>query len=462
MIKRLFITSNQKQNAMKTKYNYKSNDIFFKFTKMNNSNHKQLKETSRIRYFWPSFISSHEKNINFKVNRPLPTELRVPKIDVHYYLYGLTFFNDGNLKCDRRSRIFNPYFILWMELFYFLRSIIMLFVDDSDQMNRSIFVRTGDFPYFIGAKNHINIAASQYMLMGLTTLLLNLYRFYRNCKPEFLKSLEFLSGNNTPARCGIHNVSYINKLSILSKAILKLSESNTFLVFVCSFILAFVPMAMNCNATEILQHGIIWSIIFAISSYFTFSSNFWNMAYFFIVCHYIKFRIREVADFGKKGIFNMKHSSTKANRILNIHRQYISIVNQVIAFNGNYWASVLFVIVLFYSTFNSVVLYTALYSSSLNITIRIILFYASMLACMAIFFLLDTASIVHFESHQCRLTYAKQYASNVFDTNSIKFRSLYKLHSMVDLMSHNPIGFWFSKLFMINYFKFFEVFFIFP
>ena len=422
-----------------------------------------MEETSRrwnqIRYNWFSFTNLHDNELNFKANRPLPPEFQVPKIGVHYYLYGLTFFKDDYLKRGRRSRIFNPFFILWMEFLYLLRSILMLYVDENDPQNRSIFVQAGDYPYFIRAKNHINISASQYMLAGLTTLLLNLYRFYRNCGPKFLKSLEFLSGNNTPTRCGMNNCSYIHKLSILSKSILKLANSNTRLVIIASFILSLVPLAMSCNASEIIHYGIPWSIIFAISSYFTFSSNFWNMAYFFIVCHYMKFRIREVADSGKKGFHNLEYL-IRRKRLWWNHSQYVSIANQVIAFNGNYWASVLFIIVLFLSTFNNVVLYTALYSTSLSITIRIILFYANLNSIMAIYFLLNTASIVHFESHQCRLTYASMYASNVRDSNTIRFRSLYKLHSMIDLMSYKPIGFWFTKLFMINYFKFFEVFFL--
>ena len=420
-----------------------------------NYNHEQAKLKNRG-YNWHSIINSQDKNVNIKVNRPLPPELIISKISVHYYLYGLTFFNDDNLKRGCRSRIFNPYFILWMELLYLLRSIIMLFVDDTDQLNRSIFVQAGDFYFFIGAKNHINIAASQYMLTGLTTLLLNFYRFKRNHGPEFLKSLEFLSGNDTPAHCGMKNGVYVKNLIISSKSILKLANSNTRLVFIVSFILSFVPLAMNCNSTEMLRYGIPWSIIFAISSYFTFSSNFFNMAFFFIVCHYIKFRIREVSDSGKKGFHNLKYLSSTFG-LSWMHKQYVSIVNQAIVFNGNYWASVLFIIVFFLSTFNNVVLYTAMYSSSLNISIRIILFYANINSCIAIYFLLNTASIVHFESHRCRLTYSSLYASNVFHTKSIKFRSLYKLQSMIDLLSHKPVGFWFSKFFMINYFRFFEV-----
>ena len=90
-----------------------------------------------------------------KPNEPLPPELVVPSAGVQFYKYGLIFFRDPLVK---RKFYFNPYFIFFVEMIYFIRSLISLMVPNS---NRQYFVYSGDYMFFIQAKTHINVAATQ-------------------------------------------------------------------------------------------------------------------------------------------------------------------------------------------------------------------------------------------------------------------------------------------------------------
>lgn len=101
----------------------------------------------------------------------LPPRLQVPSAGTHFYMYGLFFFRDPKIK---RKFYYNPFFIFFMEFLYLSRSLFSLHVPDND---RQYFVYLGDYMYFIRAKTHINIAATQYMSLGMCILIMNLLNY---------------------------------------------------------------------------------------------------------------------------------------------------------------------------------------------------------------------------------------------------------------------------------------------
>src|SRR5699024_4047759 len=151
-----------------------------------------------------------------------------------------------------------------------------LLVSDS---NRQYFVYAGDYMFFFHSKIHINLAAINYMMTGISILTLNFVRYYIDQKPEFLECYDFLSGKVTPARAGLRNGKSILILVLKSKALLNITNFNTSLVFVVSFVLSILPLISNLTSSEVILFGLPWSLVFAIASFYTFSWYSWNMVY---------------------------------------------------------------------------------------------------------------------------------------------------------------------------------------
>lgn len=354
------------------------------------------------------------------LRKSLPKHLLIPIVGhAHLYQIGLTFFPpEENIE---RPFYFNPYFRLFMELLYLGRSCVSLFVDDIPK-NRNYFVTTGDYMFFIKAKSHINIAATQYMLIGVSILLSNLIRYSFNTYPTFFVVFEFLSGKRTPAQVGFRRRDNVMALVTKSHAALKLVRFSNNLVFVVSFILSFLPATLHFTLTELLFFGLPWSIIFAVSSFYTFSTYFWNLAYFYILCHFIKIQLRETNDLAATMVMQKKRYNRQVN-IVYLQTQYANIINRVRSYNSTYFSTYLFLVITFLSTFNNTILYTALYVD-LNIVIRVSLFYACVNSCSAVFFVLNTASVVYTESERTRNILNSIYVSahRVFS-----YRQLYKV-----------------------------------
>lgn len=346
----------------------------------------------------------------------LPPQLVIPSAGTHLYSHGIVLFPP--LKGAKRPFYYHPLFIYTMELIYFTRSLVSLLIPE---MNREYFIYSGDYMYFIRAKTHINIAATQYMLVGMSILTLNSIRYYYNQKPEFIECYDFLAGKCTPIRAGLRNEKYINGLVVRSKAIFKVTQFNTRLVFVVSFIMSIFPLVVNSTSSQIFIFALPWSLVFAVSSFYTFSSFFWNIAYFYILCHLMKYRLRETCDRAVRAVQFPRQFRQTSQFVM--QKQIMVVSEKVRLYNSTYWASILFLIVFFMSTFNNVVLYAALFVP-MNLIVQISLFYANGLSILAIFFLLNTASVVYHESNRARDGLSSMYVSL---HQSLAYRSLYKV-----------------------------------
>ena len=126
------------------------------------------------------------------------------------------------------------------------------------------------------------------MMLGINILLLNFIKYHYDVEPIYLDPFSFLAGKCSPASSGLQNPRYILGLVLKAKWAIRLTQLNTKLVAGVSFILSFVPALLNFTPLEVVLFGLPWSVVFAVSSYSTFSSYFWNMSYFFILCHFIK------------------------------------------------------------------------------------------------------------------------------------------------------------------------------
>ena len=345
----------------------------------------------------------------------LPKQLVIPLAGSHLYSHGIVLFP---CKGAIRPFYYHPLFIYTMELIYFTRSLVSLLIPER---NREYFIYSGDYMFFIRAKTHINVAATQYMLVGMSILTLNAARYYVKQKPEFLECYKFLAGKCTPVKAGLRNGKHINGLVVRSKAIFNMTQFNTRLVFVVSFVMSIFPLMVNSSSTQTLLFGLPWSIVFAISSFYTFSAYFWNIAYFYILCHLIKYRLRETGDRACRAVQFPSQFRQTSQYVM--EKQVMDVSDKVRLYNSTYWASILFFIVFFMSTFLNVVLFAALFAP-MSWIVQTSLFYAAGLSVLAIFFLLNTASVVYHESNNVRASLGRMYVAL---HGSLGYRALFKV-----------------------------------
>lgn len=120
-------------------------------------------------------------------------------------------------------------------------------------------------------------------------------------------------------------------------------------------------------------------------------------------------------------------------------------------------------------------MYTALFVD-MNIVVKISLVYATLLSSSAIFFVLNTASVVYHESTRIQLIFysvtkraysasslVKVSAHCANGPRSVKLNLMrlvsvpQQISSIIEALSSRKIGFYFLNLFVINYFRFYEV-----
>src|SRR5699024_1233991 len=166
--------------------------------------------------------------------------------------------------------------------------------------------------------------------------------------PVFIRCFDFLAGREPPSKAGLRNRRHILSLLIQSRMIINITHFNTWLVFWVSFVLCFLPFLASVSLWETVLFGLPWSIVFAVSSFYTFSAYFWNMTYFYILCHLIKFRLRETNELVVKSLRRAK--DFRKWNLFYIKQRYQLIGDEVKLYNDTYFAKYLFLVVVLMST----------------------------------------------------------------------------------------------------------------
>ncbi|OTF81318.1 hypothetical protein BLA29_006480 [Euroglyphus maynei] len=242
--------------------------------------------------------------------------------------------------------------------------------------------------------------------------------YFRGNRPVFLQSLDFLAGRCPSSDACLHDVKLVEKLLTKTRFCIQFCELNIITVGIVSFILSAWPLWFKCTIYEFIMFGLPWSLFFGISSLFTYSAYSWNLIYFYILCSYLRYRIREINELVMRWTTKTfqriqyqhqqrqrqqpKQRTTKIMSISIIHidfirRQFDHIGHDIEQFSSKYFDKILFFLIALVATFINVVLYTSIFMP-IDLTVRLSLLYSVLLAIIVIFFLLNTASSVYEES----------------------------------------------------------------
>uniref|UniRef100_A0A6P6YD64 Uncharacterized protein LOC113797235 n=1 Tax=Dermatophagoides pteronyssinus TaxID=6956 RepID=A0A6P6YD64_DERPT len=401
-------------------------------------------------------FSDFEKN--FDPYKIIDETYIVRSVGTQFYSYGIHFYRPEFLQPNyHRHWFYNPGCIFFVNFVYILRSIIALFISPKLQENRQYFIYLGDWPWCMGAKTHINIAAIFYTMMGTSILILCSIHYYRGNQPIFLHALDFLAGRCPPSNARLYDAKLVAKLLTKSSFCIHFCQLNTVTVGIVSFILSAWPLWFKCSKWEFILYGLPWSAFFGVSSSYTYSAYSWNLIYFYLICSYLRYRIREINDLVTKWTNLITNQSIKRNHqppnrqrksitlvhIDFIRKQFDNIGHDIEQYSSKYFDKILFFLIALVAIFINVVLYTSIFMP-IDLTVRLSLLYSVVLAIIVIFFLLNTASSVYEESLKSLKILNK---FNISLLGRLNGYCAYDLMLAIENQSKKRMGFYFFNLF---------------
>jgi len=326
---------------------------------------------------------------NFDATQLLTPDIAIKSAHTHTYRIGLSLFR---IKSAKRSKFHNPLIIFIINLMVLIRNTINMFLPEQ---NQRLFIILGDFSYFIGIRVNYNISCSLYILLALTSQLVHYYNYKNGIKLSYLKVFEMMSGLVSPKSIGLTDKQQIYRMIKLSKnlfIVCKLNIAITVPIF--AFMLSIVPYLLNCTLLDMIIFGIPHSLLLSICCYYIFNINLWQVVYFYLMCHYIKIKLKEINnDLGLK----MKSGRRITNiNIRKIIQNLSQIYSEIYYYNDNYWSKYLLTIWILHGSVISTTFYTALFGQMHKIC-RIVIIYVAIVLSITFLSIVNIASSVTLE-----------------------------------------------------------------
>ncbi len=326
---------------------------------------------------------------DFDVEKPLPSVIAIKSVENHLYRIGLSLFSFGSQK---RNRFHNPFFISFIICIQILKSITAILMKE----DKYRLLLIGDFAYFLNGGNFLN---SSIILCGISAFisqLLHYWKYYKNESPSFLKPFEMICGLVSPKSTGFINREHINQLLNKSRLMFKVSKFSIIGMSISAIFLSGIPLIIN-SSLSLYWIEIFWVLLFTIYSYFCANINFSQMTYFYIVCLYLKLKLKNANNSIRKS-FEKMYKMTN-NRMKNIFKSLNSIISEIETYNNDFWSKYLMFVLILVIIVLDMCLFEAIFGK-MNLFFKIIMFYASTVIFLLLIVLINTASSVYFEANK--------------------------------------------------------------
>ena len=201
----------------------------------------------------------------------------------------------------------------------------------------------------------------------MTSQLIYYYNYKNEIKPTFLKVFQMMSGLVSPKSIGLTNEKEIYKLIKLSKNLFLICEFVVkFAVSLFALTVTFLPYIINYSAMDTIIFGIPNSFIFTLC-YYIYNINLWQVLYFYIICKFIKTKIKEF----NQNILSLikKRRFLNRNVMIEMIRSLDSLYLEINEYNTKFWSKYLLSIWLIMGSFINVLLFVLLLSQ-INILYR--------------------------------------------------------------------------------------------
>jgi hypothetical protein len=321
------------------------------------------------------------------VDKPLPSVIAIKSAENHLYRIGLSLFSFGS---QTRNRFYNPFFISFIICVQILKSITFILMKE----DKYIHLLIGDFTYFLNGRYFMNLAIILWGFLALCSQSLHYWKYYKNESPSYLKPFEMICGLVSPKSIGLINREDIIQLLNKSKLMFKVSKYLTFSgSFVC-FCNSAIPLIIN-STFSLYWIEFLWTLFFTIPAYHSFNINLSQMTYFYIICLYLKLKLRNANNSITKS-FDRKYKMTNY-KMKNILKSLDSIISKINTHNNDLWSKYLMIVLMLVIITLDLVLFESIFGK-MSLFFKIILFYASIVLFLLLIILINTASSVSFEA----------------------------------------------------------------
>jgi hypothetical protein len=157
------------------------------------------------------------------------------------------------------------------------------------------------------------------------------------------------------------------------------------------------PFIINYSFLEIIIFGVPHSLFTAIAVNYISCLMLWPFVYFYLICRYIKIKIKQQNDFISKAIVERKPiNSTKILR--SIHK-FNAIYSEINEYNNQFWSLYLLSIWLI---FGSLIIFLSyfFFFAELTIILKVFFGYAFVLITSIFLFIISNASSVNYEANK--------------------------------------------------------------
>jgi hypothetical protein len=151
------------------------------------------------------------------------------------------------------------------------------------------------------------------------------------------------------------------------------------------------------SSFELYLIQIFWILLFTAYNYFCATINFSQMTYFYIICLYLKLKLRNANNSIRKS-FEKKYKMNNY-RMKNILKSLNSIISEINAYNYAFWSKYLMVVLIIVIIALDLLLFQSIFGK-MNFFLKIILFYGSCSIFSFLMVLINTASSLSFEANK--------------------------------------------------------------
>jgi hypothetical protein len=149
------------------------------------------------------------------------------------------------------------------------------------------------------------------------------------------------------------------------------------------------------SSFELYLIQIFWVLLFTVYTYFCANINFSQMTYFYIICLYLKLKIRNANNSIRKSL--EKKYKMNNYRVKNILKSLNSIISEIDTDNKDFWSKYLMVVLIIVIIVLDLVLFQSIFGK-MSFFIKMFLFYGSCSGFSLLMILINTASSVSFEA----------------------------------------------------------------
>jgi hypothetical protein len=323
------------------------------------------------------------------VDKPLPSVIVIKYAENHLYRIGLSLFSFGS---QTRNRFHNPFFISIIICVQILKSITAILMKE----DKYRLLLIGDYAYFLNGRYFINSIIILWSLLALCSQLLHYWKYYKNESPSYLKPFEMICGLVSPKSIGIINREDINEFLKKSKLMFNISKFLTIGASFASFCDCGLPLIIN-STPSLYWIEFLWTLFYTSFGYHAFNINLSQMTYFYIICLYLKLKLRNANNSIRIG-FKKKYKITNY-KMKNILKSLDSIISEINIHNNDFWSKYLMIVVITVILVVDLIFFVAIFGK-LNFSFKIAIIYASGVVFLFLIILINTASSVSFEANK--------------------------------------------------------------